>query len=120
MPADHKVSVAWQIVFTFLPIVNLWAFYRIRKLQKYLLYVIVPSIVVSSVSYAYILSNPLPSFTPWGDDGLAFGYDPTPFWVYVATNVIGFGLHGLSIYLIIVWSRQHNLRVDASTSQTPA
>jgi len=47
MPADRRVSVAWQIVASFIPIVNLWAFYRIRKLQKYLLYVIVPVITLS-------------------------------------------------------------------------
>ena len=47
MPAHTKVSVAWQTVFTFLPIVNFWAFYRMRKLCKYVLYVIVPSIALS-------------------------------------------------------------------------
>jgi hypothetical protein len=54
MPANHKVSVGWQIVFTFIPIVNFWAFYRIRKLRKYVLYVVAPSIIVSLAYISYI------------------------------------------------------------------
>lgn len=119
LPTNNKVSVAWQIIFTFLPIVNFWAFYRIRTLRKYLLYVIVPSIVVSIVSTTYVVANPFGSFAPWGDEGLAFGREPTSFWVYIATNVVGFGLQGLAVYLAIVWSRLHNRRVDASTGQAP-
>jgi hypothetical protein len=34
LPANHKVSVGWQIVFTFIIVLNFWAFYRIRKLRK--------------------------------------------------------------------------------------
>ena len=105
--------------FTFLPIVNFWAFYRIRKLRKYVLYVIVPSIAISIILYAYFLYNPVPRFTPWGDDGLAFG-DPLPSQVSAASNAIGFGLQGLAIYLVIIWSRQHNRRVEASAGQAPS
>jgi hypothetical protein len=118
VPANHKVSVAWQIVFTFLPIVNLWAFYRIRKLTKYVLYVIVPSIAISIILYTYFFYYPALRFTPWGDDGLAFG-DPTPSYVSAASNVIAFGLQGLAIYLVIIWSRLDNRRVDASRVQAP-
>lgn len=131
MPASSKVSVAWQIVFTFLPIVNFWAFYRIRKLRKYVLYVIVPEIVVSIVilaivnswQYGYIGTlnwyegdNTTPPYTPWGDAGLAFG-DPMPFNVSTIGNVIGFGLQGFAIYLVIIWSRLHNRRVDVAAGQ---
>jgi hypothetical protein len=48
-PANHKMSVAWQIVFTFIPIADLWAFYRIKRLKKYILYVVVPQIAVSII-----------------------------------------------------------------------
>jgi hypothetical protein len=76
MPADHKVSVAWQIVFTFIPIVNLWAFYRIRKLRKYLLYVVVPAIVLSVLFTEAFFGDLYYNFstgrqTAWGDE--AFG-----------------------------------------------
>lgn len=102
MPADHKVRVAWQIVFTFLPIVNLWAFYRIRKLRKYLLFVFVPSIVlIGYVSYI----------------GAWFSV-PTEVWhLFTPLSMISWGLQGFAIYLVIIWSRLHNRRVDASTGQ---
>lgn len=110
MPADSKVSVAWQIVFTFLPIVNFWAFYRIRELRKYVLYVITPEIILGVVIVANIYSMPVDS-----------PYDfvtPSPI-VSIPVNVISLGLQGLAIYLVIVWSRLHNRRVDASTGQAP-
>jgi hypothetical protein len=114
MPADHKVSVAWQIVFTFIPILNWWAFYRIRKLQKYLLCVVLPSIVTSIALYAYLLAPP--GYTSWGDDGIAFGTQP-PVDAIILGNVIGWGLQGLAIYLVVIWSREHNKQFDQPTTQ---
>ena len=32
-----RVTIRWQCVFAFIPIINFWASYRIRKLRKYLL-----------------------------------------------------------------------------------
>lgn len=32
-----KVNIRWQCVFAFIPIINFWASFRIRKLRKYLL-----------------------------------------------------------------------------------
>ena len=69
MPAKGKVSIRWQIVFAIISPVNLWAFYRIRKLRLYTLYVIVPSIIVSSIVIAggfYEMNNPQKGFN---DDG---------------------------------------------------
>lgn len=61
MPAKGKVSIGWQIVFAIISPVNLWAFYRIKKLRLFLLFVIAPSIVVSSIVVAgvlYEMENP--------------------------------------------------------------
>src|SRR5690349_7599704 len=105
MPATGKVSVAWQIVFTFLPVVNFWAFYRIKKLRRYVLYIILPGIIVTTVILAYTIGNlglftenkivkdgtmPL-SFFRGGD--LAFG---------IISYTISWGLQAFSIYLVII------------------
>lgn len=119
MPANHKVSVAWQIVALFIPIANFWAFYRIRRLQKYLLYVIIPDIAVGIVSvYQYI--STLKRGVIWGDSALAFGdpyaglsSDP----VIITTNLASWALFGLSIYLVVKWSREHNRKFDQPTAQ---
>jgi hypothetical protein len=116
---NHKVSVAWQIVFTFIPIANFWAFYRIRKLRKYALYVIVPEIILTSVLLWYYFAS-IPRFSSLGDDGLAFGSSPEINQVQIISSVVGWGLQGFSIYLIIIWSRRHNKRFDQPTSQSAA
>lgn len=128
MPANNKVSVAWQIVFTFLPIVNFWAFYRIRKLRRYLLYVILPSIVVSSIYLSYSglwLPLPLESISPGHSTALMNGTEMVPafydevMYASLLNNSIGLGLQGLAVYLVIIWSRHHNRRADASKGQSP-
>jgi hypothetical protein len=106
--------VPWQIVLTFIPIVNLWAFYRIRKLRKYLLYVIVPSIVLSFVSAL------VASYSIWfiNDLGVLLTgsspYDFVPWYQtpYIAGSIASSVLFGFSIYLIVRWSRQHNKVYD--------
>lgn len=104
LPANHKVSVGWQIVFTFIIGLNFWAFYRIGKLRKYVLYIVVPSAALSGVSYSYPAP---PSFSQFGDDWLAYG-DPDAFAVFAITTAVGFVIQGFSIYLVIIWSREHN------------
>jgi hypothetical protein len=37
----------------------------------------------------------------------------------IIASIIGWALQGFAIYLVIVWSRQHNNRVDASPGQAP-
>ena len=123
MPANHKVSVAWQIVFTFLPILNLWAFYRIRKLRKYGLYVVVPSLILSIALISYYF-NAVPNITPWADSNPLYNSSPTYDFVvldplvYLITQVIGWGLQGFAIYLVIIWSRKHNKQYGQPPTQT--
>jgi hypothetical protein len=116
LPANQKVSVAWQIVFTFISILNLWAFYRIRKLGKYVLYVIVPEIILTVFYGVYYYTNVFSRFEPntlnygspyFGNGGLA---------VWLVTTAISLALQALSIYLVIIWSRQHNTQFDQRTS----
>jgi quinol-cytochrome oxidoreductase complex cytochrome b subunit len=58
MPAKRPVSILWQIIFVvFIPILDLWAFYRIKKLRKYLLYVYLPQIIIGGVIAGFILRS---------------------------------------------------------------
>jgi hypothetical protein len=121
VPANHNVSVAWQIVFTFLPVLNLWAFYRIRKLRKYVLYIIVPSIAFSLVTLAVFFQYLFPCF---GDECIYYseqistvrdsgGIDP---FLYIITQVAGWTWQGFAIYLVIIWSRAYNRSFEQSSS----
>lgn len=117
MPADRKVSVGWQVVFTFIPVANFWAFYRIRRLRKYLLYIIVPEIIISVAIGAY---DPSPLRTETADPRPVIPDDIFEILsddLVIASYAISIALHGLTIYLIIIWSRQHNRQYDQPTVQ---
>ena len=121
MPADHKVSVGWQIVALFVPIANFWAFYRIRKLRKYLLYVIAPSIATSTAATWYA------SEIIWAmnDAGFEFAEPTSPYdfvaWYqapFLIANIIIWALFGFSIYLVVKWSREHNQKYETRPNTT--
>jgi hypothetical protein len=116
VPAKGKVSIGWQIVFAIISPVNLWAFYRIKKLRLYTLYVIVPSIIVSSIIVAggfYEMNNPQKGFD---DDGNIYPEPTLPPYLtpiepqvgkfntgtYMILNIVAsVGLTILSDYLVV-------------------
>ncbi|AIF84434.1 hypothetical protein NTE_02382 [Candidatus Nitrososphaera evergladensis SR1] len=132
MPATSKVSIGWQIVFTFVPILNLWAFYRVRKLTKFVLYVIIPALaalIIIGTLFVYFTSKPLiDSSINDASDKIINGsatlpqinvehVRPEPWpgvfrMTTLAAQVISIGLQVWSIYLVIIWSRQHNNQFD--------
>ena len=121
MTSDSKVNIKWQIVFSLISPLNLWAFYRIKKLRKYLVLVWIPSILFSiSLSlvgyYEMTLIDPhggqmgadfptLPPYmTPMKPQVTKF--DLIPYNVIGVITSIGFAL--FSVYLIVKWSRKWN------------
>ena len=123
MPAQGRVSIGWQIVFAIISPVNLWAFYRIKKLRLFVLYVIVPSMIISAIVVAgvlYEMGNPEKGFD---DDGNRYPEPTLPPHMtpiepqvgkfntgpYMILNIItSIGLTILSVYLVVKWSRQWN------------
>ena len=108
MPAKGPVSIIWQIIFTFIPILDLWAFYRIKKLRRFFLYVIVPGIAIMLGFLVLILGNTDfsnfddPTFDPFLQD------DPTMIAMNIASPIIEVGFQILSIYLVYTWSKEWN------------
>lgn len=120
MPAKGKVSIRWQIVFAIISPVNLWAFYRIKKLRKYILYVIIPSAILvfalSLVGY-YEMTLIDPSGGQMGSDAITplhpyttpikphMGkFDVIPY--NIISIGVSIGLTVFSVYLVVKWSRQ--------------
>jgi len=121
LPANHKVSVAWQIVSTFIPIVNFWAFYRIRKLTKYFFYVILPSIAFTIVILVIVFSwqkGVIGSLDWYEGATMSPASEPTDIRVSIISNIIGAGIQLWSIYLVIIWSRQYNKQFDQPVTQS--
>ena len=56
MRVPTKISVLWQCIFAFVPFINLWAAYRIRKLRRLLLLYV----ILTSVSIVINLFIPFP------------------------------------------------------------
>ncbi|MFB5617736.1 MAG: hypothetical protein ACE5Q4_03650 [Nitrosopumilus sp.] len=113
MPAKRPVSILWQIIFVvFVPILDLWAFYRIKKLRKYLLYVYLPQIIIGGVIAGFILSmvfeeNSLDRLESFSED--LQGNDLI---LVVSNIVLGLGFTIFSIYLIATWSEKWNKQLS--------
>ena len=109
MPAKGPVSILWQIIFVvFVPILDLWAFYRIKKLKKYFLYVIVPQILISGIVIVLILGmafeeNSLEKLENFSED-----LDDDELITIILGSSVGLGFTIFSIYLIATWSERWN------------
>ncbi len=44
--SKNEVNISSQIVLMFIPIIDIWAFYRIKKLRKFTLFAVIPVILV--------------------------------------------------------------------------
>ena len=50
--SNQPMNIGNQILSVFIPGVNLFVFYRIKKLQKSVLYFLLPAIIITGVFYA--------------------------------------------------------------------
>lgn len=69
-----------------------------------------PSIITSItvwLSYDQVKQQ----FTPWGDDGLAFG-NPDSLYAFEISILVSVALQAFAVYLIIKWSREHNKQFE--------
>ena len=111
MPAKGKVSLPIQTIFCIIPILDMYAAYRIKKLRKYLaimiLVIAVPVSVASSV------------FLPTDDEDLVEGFTNVMIFYYgvdddqfIFSVGVQIGTVLFAIFLIRRWSRQWNMQFD--------
>ena len=112
VPAKGPVSILWQIVFAlFVPIADIWAFYRIKKLRKAILYITLPSLGLMILVLIPIFSiiteagdNPEKierlSEDLISDTGLNI--------MSIISSIGSIGILIWTIYLIATWSEQWN------------
>jgi len=109
MLAKGPVSILWQIIFVvFVPFLDLWAFYRIKKLKKYLLYVFVPQLVIGIIVTGLILGmafeeNSIKKLENFS--GFEANNEPA---LNILGILMGLGFIIFSIYLIATWSERWN------------
>jgi hypothetical protein len=99
----------WQIIFVvFIPFLDLWSFYRIKKLKKYLLFVYVPQIIIGGIIAGLILSmvfdlNSLEKVENFSED-----LENNELALIILNILMGLGFTVFSIYLIATWSEKWN------------
>ena len=112
--AKGKVSVAWQIIFSFIPGVLIWSFFRIKKLRLFVVMMAGPAVVV-----IYIL--PLIIVGPHYYDEC----EPSFFAIIldescltealiIPSIVVNVIYHGFKTYYIIKWTRKWNQSFQVS------
>ena len=112
MPAKGPVSILWQIVFAvFIPIADIWAFYRIKKLRKAILYITLPSLgllVLVLIPMFSIMSeagdNP-ENIEQLSKDLVSDSILNT---VSIVASIGSIGILIWTVYLIATWSEQWN------------
>lgn len=113
MPAKGPVRIVWQIIFIFIPVLNLWAFYRIKKLRKFFLIIWIPEIVITLVIIAPII---LASVEQNLNENML--YDQF-FMETIILYIIETGFTILCIYLVYKWSKEWNKQFLGSSMASP-
>ena len=103
MVKEEPVSLLRQTIYCLLPILDMYAAYKIRRLRRYLLIMIflvgIPLSIISSVSVSYVMLAGTESITPFLEN--------IPLLISLASYV---GSILIAIYLVRKWSKQWNLR----------
>ncbi len=94
MVTQKPVSVNWQTLFILIPIIDLWAAYRVEKLGLYILLIIALAVVGFIVGFV--------------EGFLFFGMSDFFSWIVVLVGVI------ISIILIRSWSTEWNEKFGKS------
>jgi len=109
MPAKGPVSIAWQVIFSFIPGVLIWSFYRVKKLRLFLAMMAVP---ILATIYIVPLAMIGPEYFEYCDPALLLIWDfdgsCTNEEILVPSIILELIYHAFKTYFIIKWSRKWN------------
>ena len=109
MPAKGPVSILWQIIFTFIPILDLYAFYRIKKLRKYFLFVIIPLFAITlGITFSFVLAELQSSDFSFEDESMSNENEEFLALIFIPVEI---GFQILTIYFVYTWSKRWNEQV---------
>jgi hypothetical protein len=100
--------------------VNIWAFYRVRKLRKRLLYIVLPSAALTGIFVYYIVDLSIKEVTANPDappESLA-RIEESVGAFSILLSFASLGLLAYEIYLVMIWSQQHNQKYDQPSVQS--
>jgi len=117
MVKDEPVSLMRQTIYAIIPILDIYASYRVKRLRKYLLIMIlvgIPVIIADSVLF------PTPDMDETFEDMeisdmFFYGYDTNHFVAFIVEEI---GLVLLAIYLVRRWSKEWNKKFEPSSTES--
>ncbi len=109
MVKDEPVSLMRQTIYAIIPILDIYASYRVKRLRKYLLIMILVSIGIGIAHYAAFPSLAVNEFS---DEMPPQFFDMSFMAVWLAETIGGILL---AVYLIRRWSKQWNKKFESST-----
>ena len=103
--SKKPVSIRDQIASTLIPGVDIWAFYRIKKLQKSTLYITTPVVIATILSVMVTFSN----HNDFQNRIIGFE-EYVQLQVFVTLGIIGFviSIMGITNYLMHKWTKEWN------------
>ena len=114
---NGKVSISSQIVLMFIPLVDIWAFYRIKKLRKFVLFAVIPVTLVGIIGSELIQlediemdmlkenSNDLIKYQKYFEENFKEITKSNYILIIIGLEL---SLVGLRLYLVIIWSNNWN------------
>ena len=99
MVRQEPVSVNWQTLLIIIPIIDLWATYRIEKLRLYLL------VMIAIAVTGFVIETSIFGFDSYFMDQPAFTASS---WLEIVFLLIEIGI---AIILVRKWSREWNKKV---------
>ena len=112
MVKDEPVSLMRQTIYAIIPILDIYASYRVKRLRKYLLIMILVSIGIGIAHYAAFPSMTVNQFS---DEMQPLWFDMSFMAVWLAETISSILL---AVYLIRHWSKQWNKKFESSTEST--
>ena len=117
MVKNEPVSLMRQTIYCLIPLLDIYAAFRVKRLRKYLiimLLVALPVSIADSVLFPIdVIDENLEDLEI--SDIFFYGYDANRF---VVTIVVWIGFILLAIYLVRRWSKQWNQKFESSTEST--
>jgi len=109
MPAKGKVSLSIQTIFCLIPILDMYAAYRIKKLRKYLVIMILVIAIPVSIASSVFLPTDKEDLMEGFTNLMIFyyGVDDNQFIFSVGVQI---GTILFAIFLIRRWSKQWNIQ----------
>ena len=111
--AKGKISVVWQIIFSFIPGVLIWSFFRIKKLRLFLLMMAGPAVIII---YILPIMLGIPEYYETCTSIISTISDNSCMneSLIISSVIVNIIYHGFKTYFIIKWTRKWNEKFEGS------